>query len=542
MITKCLSCGKIFDVELSWKGQTATCDSCGKDFTVKKYIECPQCSQLTPEDEEKCKSCNASIRLKRPAQFKSFLGLMRFWKGIAAGVVFVWAILFMFNAGMDVYKTYGSKQYNTPKVKWDEVWKSGELNTNYEINTGRQLENASDKDNAVLDWIQQVGVRSENNGFWGDGLFHWRAKRIAGKKLQENILERLKGLAEGRNVTRDPSNCGYFKFNKGETLNRKKDVMNNSFELAFSIASQIADKDESVTLSPETVAEIKNQKVNGTGISLYEMNAVFAKFIDNLSKKARSKALSSFSPPPLVESVADSHKNDEPEDAEAQYNLGVRYQNGDGVDKDMTKAVVWYRKAAEQGNAEAQNNLGWSYANGLGVAKDETEAVNWYRKAAEQNNTRAQCNLGACFAKGTGIAQNEAEAVKCFRKAAEQGDAGAQYNLGLFYYKGRGMTQDMTKAVEWYRKAAEQGNAFAQYNLGHCYRTGEGIVKDNAEAVKWFSKAAEQGLPEAQFNLAMCYGRGEGVAKDGTQGIKWLRKAAEQGQAEAQKALKALGK
>jgi hypothetical protein len=69
MITKCLSCGKIFDVEPSWKGQTATCDSCGKDFTVKKYIECPQCSQLTPEDEEKCKSCNAFIKLKRPAQF-----------------------------------------------------------------------------------------------------------------------------------------------------------------------------------------------------------------------------------------------------------------------------------------------------------------------------------------------------------------------------------------------------------------------------------------------------------------------------------------
>ena len=75
MITKCLSCGKIFDVEPSWKGQEVTCDSCGKDFTVKKYIECPQCSQLTPEDEEKCKSCNAFIKLKRPAQFKASLSM-----------------------------------------------------------------------------------------------------------------------------------------------------------------------------------------------------------------------------------------------------------------------------------------------------------------------------------------------------------------------------------------------------------------------------------------------------------------------------------
>ena len=61
MITKCLSCGKIFDVELSWKGQTATCDSCGKDFTVKKYIECTKCDCLVPDDSPTCYKCNAKL-------------------------------------------------------------------------------------------------------------------------------------------------------------------------------------------------------------------------------------------------------------------------------------------------------------------------------------------------------------------------------------------------------------------------------------------------------------------------------------------------
>ena len=75
MITKCLSCGKIFDVEVAWKGQEATCDSCGKDFLVKKYIECPKCSQLTPENGENCESCNSpiTIPLKRPPLLKSAL-------------------------------------------------------------------------------------------------------------------------------------------------------------------------------------------------------------------------------------------------------------------------------------------------------------------------------------------------------------------------------------------------------------------------------------------------------------------------------------
>ena len=34
--------------------------------------------------------------------------------------------------------------------------------------------------------------------------------------------------------------------------------------------------------------------------------------------------------------------------AEQQYNLGVKYQNGDGVPKDPAKAAEWYTKAAEQ--------------------------------------------------------------------------------------------------------------------------------------------------------------------------------------------------
>ena len=71
-------------------------------------------------------------------------------------------------------------------------------------------------------------------------------------------------------------------------------------------------------------------------------------------------------------------------DADAQYNLGVMYENGRGVPQNDAEAVKWYRKAAEQGLASAQNNLGLMYANGRGVPQNDAEAVKWYRKAAEQ--------------------------------------------------------------------------------------------------------------------------------------------------------------
>jgi TPR repeat protein len=41
-------------------------------------------------------------------------------------------------------------------------------------------------------------------------------------------------------------------------------------------------------------------------------------------------------------------------DTMAQYNIGVLYQNGEGVLKDHVKAMKWYRKSAYRGNSTAQ--------------------------------------------------------------------------------------------------------------------------------------------------------------------------------------------
>ena len=81
-------------------------------------------------------------------------------------------------------------------------------------------------------------------------------------------------------------------------------------------------------------------------------------------------------------------------DAEAQFNLGVLYNNGDGVPQDDAEAVRWYRLAADQGYADAQYNLGVMYATGEGVPQDDAEALRWYRLAADQGHAGAQHNLG----------------------------------------------------------------------------------------------------------------------------------------------------
>ncbi len=91
--------------------------------------------------------------------------------------------------------------------------------------------------------------------------------------------------------------------------------------------------------------------------------------------------------------------------ADGQVFLGVMYEYGQGVPKDLSEAVAWYRKAAEQGNASGQVSLGVMYLSGQGVSKDAAEkdaaeAVKWFRKAAEQGHARGQINLGEMYATG----------------------------------------------------------------------------------------------------------------------------------------------
>jgi formylglycine-generating enzyme required for sulfatase activity len=61
------------------------------------------------------------------------------------------------------------------------------------------------------------------------------------------------------------------------------------------------------------------------------------------------------------------------EDPESLFCKGRAYLVGDGVPKDSTEAVKWFRKAAEQGHAEAQSTLGWMYDKGDDVPKDSME-------------------------------------------------------------------------------------------------------------------------------------------------------------------------
>ncbi len=113
-------------------------------------------------------------------------------------------------------------------------------------------------------------------------------------------------------------------------------------------------------------------------------------------------------------------------DAKAQFELGLRYENGLGGAQDYTNAALCYRKAAERGNVKAQFSLGLCYEHGNGVTQDYTNAAMWYRKAAEQGDSFAQCNIGVCCERGIGVPKDSKAADEWYRKSAQQGNVRAQ--------------------------------------------------------------------------------------------------------------------
>jgi len=245
-------------------------------------------------------------------------------------------------------------------------------------------------------------------------------------------------------------------------------------------------------------------------------------------------------------------------DARAQYRLGRCYYNGHGVRTNLEKAYKLYTDAAKQGNLEALFALGvWSEKHGSGIYI----AVDWYEQAAEQGYMEAQFALGKCFDQGGylspgRIEKNPALAIMWYTKAAEQGHMEAQYWLGVYYNRrqnDRNVSSQEERekygsmSIEWYTKAAIQGHTEAQYKLGgiYCFTIPLGLLgftkrNTKSQGFEWYKKAAEQGHPYAQYYLGACYAGGIGTEKDIIKAIDWYRKAAKNGNKKAEDCLKAL--
>jgi hypothetical protein len=110
-------------------------------------------------------------------------------------------------------------------------------------------------------------------------------------------------------------------------------------------------------------------------------------------------------------SLAELKKAAKSGNAKARYQLGLRYETGDGVKQDYKRARALYEQAAAGGVGDAIYRLGRFYQNGFGVETDPSQARDFYHAAALANVPLAQYNLGAMLVSARGVRRDYVEGL-----------------------------------------------------------------------------------------------------------------------------------
>ena len=181
--------------------------------------------------------------------------------------------------------------------------------------------------------------------------------------------------------------------------------------------------------------------------------------------------------------------------ADCAYVLGLKYEDGEGVEQSLKTAVLWYRRGAKKGSAFAQERLGELYLYGRGVKRNAEKADYWFKQA-----------------------------LKCHEENAEFGDSSSMYQAAEMWRDGRGCDANPERAKFWYKKyvdsilpLATKGDIKAQRGLGYAYQWG--FVKQSFQKAEyWYNKASLQGDEIAKLWLAEIY-------RDGALGRREIKKA-----------------
>ena len=245
-------------------------------------------------------------------------------------------------------------------------------------------------------------------------------------------------------------------------------------------------------------------------------------------------------------------------DEDMMQNLAMGYLYGDhGLDQNPEQAFYWFQKLSELENETAQYNLGLLYAKGFGVERNLEKAAFWMERAgengdddgaslakkylkmqenlkkAEAGDAQAQANLAGDFMasagslKPAGAGEDYKLALYWAEKSAAQNNGKGLWILALAYEHGRGVEEDKEKAVEIYRRGADLGNAACQHSLGCYYLRGEIVEKNNETGFELCLKSAQQGYGLALKTVGTCYQFGTGVMGNLQTSMEWYEKALE---------------
>jgi len=170
------------------------------------------------------------------------------------------------------------------------------------------------------------------------------------------------------------------------------------------------------------------------------------------------------------------------------------------------KALGYYFQLAQDGDCDSMLDLGAMYLDGRGVEKNESKALSWYRKAADMVYPKAFRCIGNYWMYYSDSSPDVERAFDAFVKGSICDEQNSLYELGDIYRKGDYMEKDDFFAFALYERAGEviARNDFSYENgdvswddcysdvrlrLGECYLDGVGTSANIEMAVEYLQDA-----------------------------------------------------
>lgn len=196
--------------------------------------------------------------------------------------------------------------------------------------------------------------------------------------------------------------------------------------------------------------------------------------------------------------------------ASANYMIGnmyIRKLIGSGSKEELQKGFEYIEKSYNLGNVAASNLIGNMHYEGIyPLEKDIDKAINYYKKAASNNYAYALNNLGK-IEESNG---NLEDAYEYYRKSADLGESWACNKMGEFYRLGI-FEKNMEKAYYYYNRALESNCRtvcyYAFYNLAkYFYKDGyDTIKKDKTKYYNYLELASSKDILLANIELFYYY-------------------------------------
>ena len=123
------------------------------------------------------------------------------------------------------------------------------------------------------------------------------------------------------------------------------------------------------------------------------------------------------------------------------------------------------QQSANKGSAESQFELGVLFEYGRGVQQDDVQALQWYEKSAAQGFPAGLYRLAVLLDNGWGQAVDKKRAFKLYKSAAEKGHTLAQHDVAIMYFTGSGVRKNLVQAYKWLKIAELNGSPLMQKHL-----------------------------------------------------------------------------